>query len=111
VLPAWRRRRRRRIATGRARPRTARRGGLSGSGIHRTRDSRTVRQFVIDRETNASYNKIETFYLAGGLVEHAAPSELGHAPRWVAVADALAGLREPAQVWALRQALERPPTR
>ena len=66
----------------------------------------TAGQYVIEASTGLGFNKIETFYLAGGLVEEGASLESDHSPRWVTVADALDGLREPAQAWALRQAID-----
>jgi 8-oxo-dGTP diphosphatase len=54
-----------------------------------------ARQFV-----GAATNKVETFF-AVTLKGTLAPGEPDHLPRWVAVAEAAAGLREEAQVWAL----------
>lgn len=58
----------------------------------------SARQFVGER-----VNKVETFFrvdLEGGPVQ----AELDHHPRWVLVEDAIGGLREEAQAWAVASA-------
>ena len=65
----------------------------------------TARQYVVDSATGIGYNKIETYFRVAAVVEHSQPAEPDHAARWVTISDALAGLREPAQAWAVRTAL------
>jgi 8-oxo-dGTP diphosphatase len=61
----------------------------------------TARQYV-----GTATNKVETFF-AVSLAGEAAQRESDHRPRWVAVEDALAGLAEEAQAWALAAGRER----
>jgi len=60
----------------------------------------TARQYV-----GVATNKVETFF-AVSLAGEAAQGEPDHRPRWVTVDDALSGLAEEAQAWAIRQAGE-----
>ncbi len=75
--------------------------GLHGDGLT---EFATARQYVIDSITGIGYNKIETFCRVTTINPHADPSERDHTARWVPIPEALAGLREPAQAWAVRQA-------
>ncbi len=65
----------------------------------------TARQYVIDSATGIGYNKIETFFRVTTVDKQSQSAESDHIVRWVSVADAIAGLREPAQSWAVRSAL------
>jgi 8-oxo-dGTP diphosphatase len=62
----------------------------------------SARQYVIDSATGTGYNKTETFYRVSTVIEHSQPTEIDHVARWVTVSEAIAGLREPAQAWAVR---------
>ncbi|HYI16573.1 MAG TPA: NUDIX domain-containing protein [Thermomicrobiales bacterium] len=62
----------------------------------------TARQYVIDSDTGIGYNKIETFFRVTTAIEQSQSIAHDHAARWIPVSEALAGLREPAQAWAVR---------
>jgi 8-oxo-dGTP diphosphatase len=61
-----------------------------------------ARQYVIETSTGIGYNKIETFFHVTTTAPGSEPVEPDHTVRWVTIGDALADLREPAQVWAVR---------
>lgn len=61
----------------------------------------TAHQYLADAAGQRCIVKVETFYtvdLAGAL----AGAEAGHRPRWLPVDEAIAGLVEAAQAWAVR---------
>ena len=62
----------------------------------------TARQYVLDAMTGIGYTKIETYFRVATVQQRAQPVELDHTVRWVLIPEALAGLREPAQVWAVQ---------
>ncbi|MDP9370494.1 MAG: NUDIX domain-containing protein [Chloroflexota bacterium] len=73
----------------------------TGYGIVALRRLGSARQIV-----GGGINKVETFFivdLTGQDVAQAEP-EPDHRPRWVSVEEAILGLREEAQVWALTAA-------
>ena len=51
----------------------------------------------------SGFNKIETFFAVELLGDVVAGSEDDHRPRWVSIGDALLGLIEEAQRWAVRR--------
>ena len=59
----------------------------------------SARQFVSER-----INKVETFFRVDLEGEGPVQAEPDHRPRWVLVDDAIGGLREEAQVWAVASA-------
>ena len=67
-----------------------------------------ARQYVIDSATGTGYNKLERFFRVSIRADRHQPVEDDHSPRWVSSDNALAGLREPAQVWAVRTLLPCP---
>jgi 8-oxo-dGTP diphosphatase len=77
--------------------------GLQAGGLV---EAGRARQYVIDSVTGVGYNKIETFFRVTTVEVVALPVEPDHIARWVSIADALAGLREPAQAWAVRQEIQ-----
>jgi 8-oxo-dGTP diphosphatase len=57
----------------------------------------TARQYV-----GSGINKIETFF-AVSVSGHIRQSETDHLPRWLPIDDAIAGMAEEAQAWAIRR--------
>ena len=91
------------IEQGEAPMRALRRELVEETGLHADglTEMATARQYVIDSTTGIGYNKVETFYCVTTIDSHADPTERDHTTRWVSIPEALAGLREPAQAWAL----------
>jgi len=73
----------------------------AGLSVSRMTALGTARQYVIDAETDVAYNKLEHFFIVSAEPTPFAPAESDHVVHWVAVDDALASLREPAQAWAV----------
>ncbi len=57
----------------------------------------SARQFI-----GAGINKVETFFMVELEGAGVAQAEPDHRPRWVAVEDAILGLKEEAQAWAVQ---------
>ena len=63
----------------------------------------SARQYLTTREGRRCIVKVETFYTVG-LAGEPAGAEADHRPRWLPVEEAIAGLTEAAQRWAVRTA-------
>lgn len=72
----------------------------TGCRIASARPIGRARQYV-----GSGFNKVETFFAVALTGEAIAGTEGDHRPRWVSTADALAGLVEEAQRWAVRRAV------
>lgn len=64
-----------------------------------------ARQYVIDSQTGIGYNKVERFFLVTVGTDVSENAEADHTARWVSIDVAVAGMREPAQAWAVRTLL------
>jgi 8-oxo-dGTP diphosphatase len=72
----------------------------TGCRIASVREVGRARQYV-----GSGFNKVETFFAVELAGEVGGGSEADHRPRWVSAEDALVGLVEEAQRWAVRRAL------
>jgi 8-oxo-dGTP diphosphatase len=77
----------------------------TGLSVASMAEAGRAQQYVIDSATGTGYNKIETFFHVTPAAFQTSPVEPDHTSRWVPISEAIVGLREPVQAWAVRTLL------